>query len=693
MKNKLLSLLMVATIVFAAFASGGYAQLVATMRVIAPSEIQELKVGEKNEYRLTIKNVGSYTAARLKVTIKGDHPFRSDTTNLTQDVVQIYPQKTALVKYNVTVSPLAKSKIYEFDVEFNYIDSQGKNYTTTEKAFVKIVNNEVAPLVSVVSSNTNTTLTTKEAVNSLNIKLRNDGTMKASNVTVTLAGMSANGVVLYNDNDTKIIKNLSGGSSDIVNFLIQGGITSTAGVQTLTVGLKYTDELGNEHTKEQQVFVRVAGTNFSDISIENISHPKSVMPDQDFAVTYTVKNNSTNPLKNMELTFTYPEAFIAKENSRVQIDQLAPGESKDFTVKMFAKKGSASETYHCYIGLSPVGAESSEGTKAAGIKKYVGIFLNDKEKAAEGTKPKLIVKSYSYGDKAGAGEEFDLIMNISNTSTVEDTRNIKITLSNDSGVFVPVDSSSSMYVKGIAAGETKEVKIRLLTKLDAEVKIYPLAVKMEYEDGKGNAYDSKNNPYSETESLSISVVQPVRLETSEFQMKQNAQVGKPFNFEIEYYNMGRATVHNLIIKSEGMPTNQPTFFVGNYEAGKSDYYQVTVTPEKEGDQKLKIIFEYEDALGQKGSVEKEFDIKVNAAGEVEIDPKTGLPVGMDPNQMGGDFPGGEKWDEEGQKSGGMNIWMYIGIAAGLLVLIVIVVVVLKKRKARRLEQELEEFDD
>ena len=71
--------------------------------------------------------------------------------------------------------------------------------------------------------------------------------------------------------------------------------------------------------------------------------------------------------------------------------------------------------------------------------------------------------------------------------------------------------------------------------------------------------------------------------------------------------MGKARVSNLTASVEGDFTAvQSINYIGNLEAGNSDYYDIMVTPNKEGELQGTLVLVFEDSSGKQIEVRKEF---------------------------------------------------------------------------------------
>lgn len=672
--RKILSVAIILSLLLGAVPMSFAASYSPYIRVMVPTEIPEINAGESGEFELSVKNVGVYGAYPLTIKFGEGHPFRADSSELVQDLRYLGAHATQTVKFKVTPNPLSQDRIYEFDVIFTYKDSDENIQTNTEKAYVKINNKNTEPMIAIESVDTNKPKLEKNQQNKLNIKIRNKGTLSANKLKATLSGFSPEGIMLDNDADFKIVGNLDADAPYYLMYNIKTSNAMTYGSHTLLLTLEYNDDFGTSYKKDINIFLSAEdpskNTSQSQIVISDISYPSSVAQERDFEIKYKVTNKSDEDLSGVVVQYEFPETFVAKKDSKVVLD-LKAGESREIAVLMRARKGTTENTYHTNL-LAYLG-----GSETPAVKEYVGIYVLEEEdaKVSKANRPKLIVEDYEYGGSAKAGEEFELVMNIKNTSANQYTKNIKIVLSSD-GTFTPVNSSSSIFVDGIAPGETKRVGIKLRTKADAAVQIYKIGVKMDYEDGEGKAFDAQNNPFSESEDLSVQVIQDAILSLNGPFMAPTMYVGERYYINAQYYNEGKARVTNLKVKIEGVPVMENSSYIGNFEPGQSDEYSISFTPEEEGEFQGKLIFEYQNPVGEIEVKELDFSYFVLPASEKPAE-----------NLEGGDMPFPMQPEEE---ASGTNWTLILGIALGVLVLAGIVAAfVAKNRKYARRMIELE----
>lgn len=645
--------------------------------VVADEELQVLEAGAKGTFDLTLKNASPVVAQMVRITLKGDHPFRSDVGNLTKTVSFINPNQSTKLTYDVNVSPVAESKLYEFDVLIEYRNYNDDTYTITEKAYVRINNSNVEPIIGILDARSASSPINPEEPNALVFNLINQGTIAAKDLRVKVSGFSSEGLILYKEVDTKTLQSLNSKESKLFYFNVIPGKDAVKGTTALTVNVSYIDDFGGKYSKDFIVYMTIAGKDevTSQLEIKELTYSNRLIAGDDYTVSFKVTNTGKATIDTAEITYTYPSDFIAKSNSKVYLRQLKPGDSHVISFNMMAKKETPTESYHTYIDLSYKAENSSTAMTS---KEYVGIYVTgiDDTQGGEGSKPKLIIENYNYGgDYVYAGESYFLELNVKNTSSAMGTRNIKVTLSSEDNVFTPVDSSSSFFIPAIGPNEVYTHRIELKTKIDANVKIYALTTKMQYEDSKGNAYDANKTPFEETEILSIAVAQPVRLETAQVNVPFEAYIGQPFYIEQEFYNMGKSTMYNMMLRLEGFESSNGTYFVGNFDAGRSDYYSAQVYPSEAGQIEGKIVYTFEDALGTVSRVEVPITVNV---------------MEMSMPDWGGEDPFFPEVPDEGKEAGFKWAPILGGVA---IVLALIIFLVLRKRKKIRLAKELEALDE
>jgi len=412
---------------------------------------------------------------------------------------------------------------------------------------------------------------------------RGDTAIRSAEFTIELP----EGMSVFNASTTSYVGTISIGQSVGRTFSVMV-YDDLEGGRAYPVKIKVTglDRGNNAVNLERTFYIPVTGTGSGltrDIVIENIGYPEEASVDQDFELTFSVRNTGSQSIRNIKAYAEIPEGLLNKSNSTFVIDSLGPSETQTFSIILSAREGS-SRSYPIKIAVEPLsGATGSE------VVRYAGIFVSG---GGEARTPQLIVSHYSYGGgSVMAGKEFLLNLGLFNTSGRELT-NIKVTIFSDDGTFVPVDSSNSFFINSIGGGSHYSKSLVLAAKPSAEQKTTAITVKMSYEDSTGGAFTADD-------TISIPVMQVMRLSVDEIIPPYECYVGSPGASTVQFYNMGKTTLNNLMINAEGdfdvMESN--SYYVGNMEGGNSDSYTFIFIPRQVGPMEGKVIFTYENIDG------------------------------------------------------------------------------------------------
>ncbi|MEG2199175.1 MAG: hypothetical protein RRY25_02670, partial [Anaerovorax sp.] len=436
--------------------------------------------------------------------------------------------------------------------------------------------------------------------NEITFEIYNNGNsvIKNAQMSVTLP----EGLSVYNASNSQSLGYISTGQKKTVTFPIYVDDTvvgKSYAIETVLSGLSYTNtEVANKKT----FYVPVLGAGSAstkNIEINGISVPSQVESEKDFVLNFSVKNTGSSTVKNMKIYADVPEGLINKTRSTFVEANIAPGATKSYAITLFSKD-STEKTYPIKIGVEPI--DSKDG--AGGTMQYASVYVTNGNSANAKT-PQLMVSDYSYGGTyVQSGTNFRLNITLYNTSK-KTLSNIKVTLGSEDGTFIPSKSSNSFFIESISKKSRAGHSMMFSVKPDAKQATTAINVEMSYEDGAGNAFTSKD-------VISIPVVQEERLVVDDIPSPQDLYVGNPSGVTVQFYNMGKGTLNNLRATAIGDfdAPESVNYFVGNMEPGKSDSYDFTMVPRREGTMMGSVVFTYEDASGNEQSFEKPFEFQV-----------------------------------------------------------------------------------
>ena len=237
--------------------------------------------------------------------------------------------------------------------------------------------------------------------------------------------------------------------------------------------------------------------------------------------------------------------------------------------------------------------------------------------------PKMLLDTCNLSGKMlEAGSSENLIASFQNRSASEEMYNLKITAAS-SGNGVKLGKNSWYFTK-VSPGENAVLESLLTVAKDAESAENTLTFTFEYEDSKGTASTG-------TETLALTVTQPVRMELESMDFPTVVYASDTEELSVKALNLSRTKVYNARICLSGtglFPTEE--VFLGNMEAGTEGegvmkVYVGTRTmeeigndpgnsdAEKYGPVSGTLTLTYEDGLGNVHEETKEYQTEIKKA--------------------------------------------------------------------------------
>ncbi len=645
--------------------------------------MQSINAGGKHQIKFNINNISNFAAKNISLSLTMDDlntaPKLLRNFVLRQTLSDINANEAKEAVFSLESLPTAPEGVYKFILGIEYENSFANTFPALSiPVYVKVVNNNTKPILSVNDITVRQSETTDAIV--LDLTLQNIGRLKADDVKVTLGGLRSGGFTAYNSTDVRYIDTIYGNGTATVSYELLPPSSGAAGSNELSVKFEYRDSAGNSYTEQNQIFVPAGEGEGSrpNVAFEQITAPQAALGvGNEFNISFALKNSGGAAAKNIKVTLNTDAGIVIRSMNPVYLTDLGANKSEKISYSLFAADEAVTKNYPISLNVE---YEDAFGNKYNATQ-YVGVFV---ENDAGKTVPRIIIDNYSMDPfPVNAGEEIKLKMSFLNTSKTIDVSNIKVTVTSEDGTFTPTDSGNTFFIERIPMTENVERELALQVKPDAEQKSYMLTVNFEYEDEKGN-------PFTAKETMSVRVLQSPRLVTGQVNMMTETFVGQPVSVYMDFYNMGKSTLYNLMVSVEGEFQGQGlSYYVGNFEPGRTDYFDASFSPMNPGMQKGSVLFTFEDANGKTSEVRKEFELNVMEMMQQEpILDEFGNPIDMGMGKPGMDMPGMPGMP--GGRPAAVSIWVYIGIGAAVLAAAVVVFIILRKRSIRRRELSLDE---
>lgn len=209
--------------------------------------------------------------------------------------------------------------------------------------------------------------------------------------------------------------------------------------------------------------------------------------------------------------------------------------------------------------------------------------------------PRLMVTGYELSEKyLIPGETITISISIKNTSKDSSVRNIKLSISDESGDIRTVGMPSD-HIEAIKADSEYTWQKEMTAINNAAQDEHKLNVTMEYEDMTGGIY-------TESETLYIDIKQNIELSFDGASLPSKTLQGENVAVAINLMNTGKAEILNCKaeISIEGF-FNAGSVFAGTVPVGegKSVSAILKTDPEFLGETKGTITIYYEDVYGNK----------------------------------------------------------------------------------------------
>lgn len=667
--KRFLSIFLAAILVILQVPSTGFAYRDGVPNIIVTSSTTyQGKPGESISISVDLKNTGYGYAENITGNLSEDPTGMVYVDGSSYDNIRsMRDRESGTLSYRVKIDPDAEGKNYSLPLEITYYgepgyrevpskDKDGKVIVDEETGENKLEREELPAEKFTTKANINVRVTQDKTKSQLivesvdilpspNVKageviavgfnIKNSGSAAAEDVKVSLGGLSGDGFALASGVNSRTIQSISSGSKKYVYFELTSAKKISSGNHELKLNLTYKNSKGEAITEENNFFITVANQGqSSNLIIENLTYPTgSIGQNKEATVGFSIRNQGQSDAKNIivEAKSTDPAGVVPKSVSIIKLDSLASQDSKKLEFKFLSTQAAETKNYPIEITVKYTDDLGKEDT----VEQFVGIFVLAPEKGdpTKG-KPKLIIDKYSFDPQlVKAGENFEMTLSFYNTSSKKTVRNIKIFLTAEaagnstenqnsaSSAFTPVDSSNTFYIDSISPKGRIEKTITMFTVPDAVAKTHIITANFEYEDNEGTEL-------KDVELIGVPVVQQSRLETGELGVYPEAAVGQPLPVSLEFYNTGKVTLYNMMVKLEGdFQTENGSYYVGNFDSGGSEYFEGTVIPNAPGELTGAVVFTYEDSTGQTQELRKEFTLNVMDAPPMEEFPEDFPPDG------------------------------------------------------------------
>ena len=393
-----------------------------------------------------------------------------------------------------------------------------------------------------------------------------------------------------------------------------------SGVYELKFQMEYTNLSKENYSSVGIIYVRVSKDRpKARLSLENVkTDPEQVAAGEVFELSFDIKNIGELDAKDVYVLLTnMAEDTFMPLNSKdlIYIDEIPGEDSYKARFRMLTSNDIKKGNHTLGVNVNYLDSNKEEVSLEKTF--YILNVKNDNKEEPTPTpvpddkpnKPKIIIDSYATTPNSiVAGDKINFSFTFRNTNSSKTIKNMKITISSE-GPFIISQGTNTFYIDRIGPKAAISKSIALNVKQDLTSNSYPVKIDFDYEDEEGNNYISD-------EIINLPVTEYSRLVINSANV-YDCIVGQQTSLSFDYINMGKATISNLTASVEGDFTAvQAINYIGNLDAGNSDYYDIAVIPSKEGDISGTLVLAFEDSSGKKIEERKVFTTTAMAAFEL-----------------------------------------------------------------------------
>lgn len=679
MKNKVLVIIVTLIYALGCMSLTAFADEIGNVPTytLAPTSGGYIEAGSSSIVSVSLVPVTSTQAARVTGKISSSDPSIVVENYFEQESFGAAPSFSFFVSAPVT----APDGTYELTLTTNMYDQMGTYIGSgSYNVPVRVVNNLNTNGLTFASYSTEFEVVAPGDEFMLVFTIKNNTGVDLEDVKVTLPGLSESKFVFDGGFTYKTVDIANGETTSVAFDLIAcDGISSVR--ETISALAEYSIG-GDVYNASSDIIIscepREMGSESGELDLTMIDYTVSsnrIRPDRVFTLSVTLKNSSDKDIEKARLSVLNLDGmkFAVNEGLTYSDFSIGAGETKKISFELIGCDGISSTRE-----VLPV--EISYGNVNSVV--YCTLSCKPEENAQQDTTevfaPNIIINEYDFGGEfVVAGTKFPLTITFENTSGEAVIENLKITINGasssiDGGIaFSAANSANSFFFEKIDTKATDSVTLEMLAKADATPNSYPIDISFSYEyTVNGKRYQAP----TVRETINIPLQQEDRLVVNEpYYPNYVVFVGESCYVSASLVNMGKSGVYNVTasLRGEGFDMQESSYYIGNIESGREEYYDAEFFPNIAGDINIELVVTYEDANGNQK--EKVIPFTVSAQEMyVEDDMMWEEPIYDEGMMMEGPV------EESSLPSW---IWYAVGGGAGLVILIVIIVVVKKKRES------------
>ncbi|MDE7362625.1 MAG: hypothetical protein K2N38_11905, partial [Oscillospiraceae bacterium] len=662
---------------------------------ISASGTSEIVAGEKDRFTLELANLGSVDATGVLIEVTPPEEVVLLDGSASHDINMILAgsETSIAVKYKALDRITSAKQTFNVTMRYYYYSGDSEMIGTSSASIslpAKVSSDgstSAEPLFKITPTNIAEIKSSQEGY--FTVELKNLGKLEAKRVLVETS--ASEDVILTDGSGSQDIASIKSNGTASVRITYKALSKVNSAKQVFNVSLHYYYEgAGGETIGSASYTVNVpaaveelAEVPAPSIKITGQTLSVPVTAGKEYEYSLTVRNFSDTPADDVYLFLDASDSlYFIDGTETVTVGSIAAKGSAKVKIKFrtvdtigAVKQGITANISYTYIdgGVKKNGQDTSSVT-------IIASGTNGGDTPGSGIAvPNIIIKSYDIGeDQIAAGSEFNLNLDLFNTSGVTGVENVIMTINAGGSINIFGGTNTFYYPNiGADAGISESVPLRALPTAETGTSSVSVSLKYDYID------NGTRSTASLEQTIFVPVYQPDKMTFEVNIPTWGLMVGQDVYITTTYLNKGRSEISNVKAEIVGDVSALSTSkVIGTVQPGGNGSFDFIVTPMMGGPCEFTILMTYEDATLTE--IQKELPVSFEVE-DMWSDPGFEDPW-MDP---GFEDPG----MEEGSKFPWLLLWIGIGVVVVGGVVTIIIVVHHKKKKKKALTEDDIDWED
>lgn len=452
--------------------------------LLLTTDTQDLKPGQLNRVKFTLKNTGNLDLKSLILTInmpssqqQSEAPMYIVNGDGRHYIDEISTGQTLSITENIFVNPKSANSMYLLKIDIYY--TAGGEYVDTRSIGFTIDSLTETGAIIDVSTSTNTIISGKNTT--VLLILNNLGDSEAINVEVSMtlpSGGASSPLTLRNSDGNWVIDSLGKNQTTTIPLEMFAAPSSAGNVYMITLSIKYADSISQKQISRY-------------ISI-GVPYPKSQgailnakLDDQNLAsgttnsrvltITNTGDDRAWNILVTLKTPNTQSIALIGTSGPW-NIAGIEPGKSYDVPVKFFITTAATGATYNLPVTVSYVDSDyrQKQDTHEIGVVVFGSVAVT-------------ALDSSTYPAKITPGKTFSITSTIINLGT---TTAQSVIITPKTNPYMKPFSNSTMFIGDLSVNVPSSITMTYIA-ADIKNQTYPIEVEYSYRLSTSQTYSEK----------------------------------------------------------------------------------------------------------------------------------------------------------------------------------------------------------